>query len=150
MEQLILIVHVLAAVAIIGLILIQQGKGADMGASFGAGASQTLFGSSGSGNALTKGTTILVALFFATSFGLAVVAKNKAISAGDVDIPVPAAVESKETLPADDIPMDELDAMSEAAEGDIPSIDAVGSGTEGDVPAVEQAGGDLPESDLPE
>ena len=50
MEQIILIVHLLVALAIIGLIMLQQGKGADMGASFGAGASQTLFGSDGSGN----------------------------------------------------------------------------------------------------
>ena len=148
MEQLILIVHVLAAVAIIGLILIQQGKGADMGASFGAGASQTLFGSSGSGNVLTKSTTILVALFFATSFGLAVVAKNKAVSAGDVDIPVPAVVE-KDSLPADDFPEDSSSVMSEAAQGDIPSLDAAGGD---DVPALEEqpAGDDLPASDLPE
>ncbi len=54
MEQIILIVHLLVALAITGLIMLQQGKGADMGASFGAGASQTLFGSDGSGNVLTK------------------------------------------------------------------------------------------------
>ena len=53
MEQIVLIVHLILALTIIGLILLQQGKGADMGASFGAGASQTLFGSDGSGNVLT-------------------------------------------------------------------------------------------------
>lgn len=148
MEQLILIAHVLAAIAIIGLILIQQGKGADMGASFGAGASQTIFGSSGSGNALTKGTTILIAVFFATSFGLAVVAKNKAVSAGDVDIPVPAVVESKNPLPASDIPQDDLDAMSAAAESDIPDM---GPMMESDVPEVEiQAVDAAADSELPE
>ena len=63
MEQIILVVHVLAALAIIGLILVQQGKGADMGASFGAGASQTLFGSDGSGNVLTRATAILATVF---------------------------------------------------------------------------------------
>ena len=61
MEQIILIVHLLVALAIIGLIMLQQGKGADMGASFGAGASQTLFGSDGSGNVLTRKS---MALFF--------------------------------------------------------------------------------------
>ena len=64
MEQIILVVHLLGALAIIGLILLQQGKGADMGASFGAGASQTLFGSTGSGNVLTKATAWLSVLFF--------------------------------------------------------------------------------------
>ena len=68
MEQIVLIVHLLVALAIIGLIMLQQGKGADMGASFGAGASQTLFGSDGSGNVLTRATSWLAALFFASSF----------------------------------------------------------------------------------
>ena len=66
MEQIILVAHLLVALAIIGLIMLQQGKGADMGASFGAGGAQTLFGSDGSGNVLTKATALLVALFFAS------------------------------------------------------------------------------------
>ena len=61
----------MVALAIIGLIMLQQGKGADVGASFGAGASQTLFGSDGSGNVIAKATAWLSAIFFATSFGLA-------------------------------------------------------------------------------
>lgn len=103
MEQLILIVHVLAAVAIIGLIMIQQGKGADMGASFGAGASQTLFGSAGSGNVLTKSTALLATVFFITSFALAVVARDKADAIGQIDLPT--VVESRSEMPvADDMP----------------------------------------------
>ncbi len=78
MEQLIVVLHVLFAIAIIALILLQQGKGADAGASFGGGASQTVFGGSGSGNALTRGTAVLATLFFVTSFALAIVAKEKA------------------------------------------------------------------------
>ncbi len=78
MEKVILVVHLLTAFAIIGMILLQQGKGADAGASFGAGASQTLFGSGGSWNFFSKSTAILATLFFATSFGLAVIAKNSA------------------------------------------------------------------------
>ena len=96
MEQLILIVHVLAALGIIGLILLQQGKGADMGASFGAGASQTLCGRADGGNVLTRGTAMLATLFFATSFGLAIVAKDKAGQSSEVGIPIHAAVESRE------------------------------------------------------
>lgn len=96
MEQAILIVHVLTALAIVGLILLQQGKGSEMGASFGAGASQTLFGSDGSGNVLTKATSWLAVLFFCTSMGLALVAKNKVTGAAVVDIPVPAVLESAE------------------------------------------------------
>ena len=56
MNQVILVVHLLVALAIIGLILLQRGKGADMGASFGGGSSQTVFGSSGGGNVLTSAT----------------------------------------------------------------------------------------------
>ncbi len=84
MEQIILVVHVLAALAIIGLILVQQGKGADMGASFGAGASQTLFGSDGSGNVLTRATAILATLFFVTSLSLAYVAKQRSVVGEDI------------------------------------------------------------------
>lgn len=78
MENIIFIVHLLVALAIIGLILMQQGKGAEMGASFGAGASQTLFGSGGSGNFFSRMTALLVAVFFITSFALAIIAKKQA------------------------------------------------------------------------
>jgi len=117
METLIIVVHVLIALAIVGLILIQQGKGADMGASFGGGASQTLFGSRGTGNALTRATAIFATLFFASSFALAVLAKNKSESAGVVDIPVPAAVEMPADLPADAAvkAVDDIPAVEENA-----------------------------------
>ena len=78
METLVVIINVLAALGVTGLVLIQHGKGADMGASFGSGASQTIFGSVGSGNALTKSTTWLATVFFITSIILAVFAKNQA------------------------------------------------------------------------
>src|SRR6056297_3300373 len=91
MEQIVLIVHLLLALAIIGLIMLQQGKGADMGASFGAGASQTLLGSTGSANVLTRTTAWLVAAFFATSFGLAIIATEKTRAVDDVEIALPPA-----------------------------------------------------------
>ena len=125
MEQIILIFHVLAAIAIIGLIMIQQGKGASMGASFGSGASQTVFGSAGGGNMLTKSTTILAAFFFATSFGLAVVAKEKAASVGAIDMPAPAVVESRvEDVPAAEVPAVDSAEIPEMAhaEDEIPAV----------------------------
>ena len=70
MYQLILLVHIIVAIAIIGLVLIQHGKGADIGASFGAGASNTLFGSQGTGSFLFKLTGGLVLTFFVTSLSL--------------------------------------------------------------------------------
>src|SRR5690625_7970332 len=77
MQNIILLVHVLTALAIIGLILLQQGKGAVAGASFGGGASQTVFGSQGSSGFFTRATDILAVVFFATSFGLAIIAKQE-------------------------------------------------------------------------
>ncbi len=106
MEQLILIAHLLIAFAIIGLILLQQGKGAEMGASFGAGASQTLFGSGGGGNVLTRATALLATGFFLTSFGLAIVAKDKAASATDVDIPMPVVEQQQPAMESDLPPME--------------------------------------------
>ncbi|MHB0990712.1 MAG: preprotein translocase subunit SecG [Burkholderiales bacterium] len=67
METFILVLHLLFAVSVIVLVLLQQGKGADMGASFGSGASGSLFGSSGSANFLSRTTAILAGLFFVTS-----------------------------------------------------------------------------------
>ncbi len=67
MYQLVLLVHVLVSLAIIGLVLMQQGKGADMGSAFGSGASGTVFGSQGTGSFLFKLTASLVFVFFVTS-----------------------------------------------------------------------------------
>ncbi len=71
MQAVLLVIHVLVAVALIGLVLVQHGKGADMGAAFGSGASQTLFGSRGSANVLTRITAVLATIFFVTSLTLA-------------------------------------------------------------------------------
>lgn len=87
METAVLIVHVLLAIALIALVLLQQGKGAEAGASFGAGASQTVFGSQGSGSFLGKITAFVAAGIFVTSFALAVYAKQKADSIADQGIP---------------------------------------------------------------
>ncbi|MCH7742346.1 MAG: preprotein translocase subunit SecG [Proteobacteria bacterium] len=86
-ETLVLVVHVLAALSIIGLVLLQQGKGADMGSGFGGGASSTVFGSGGAGSFLSRTTTTIAITFFLTSFGLAFFAKEKSIAARDLGIP---------------------------------------------------------------
>ena len=86
-ETLVLVVHVLAALSIIGLVLLQQGKGADMGSGFGGGASSTVFGSGGAGNFLSRTTTTIAITFFLTSFGLAFFAKERSIAARDLGIP---------------------------------------------------------------
>ncbi|TXS96483.1 preprotein translocase subunit SecG [Parahaliea maris] len=132
MEQIILIVHLLVALAIIGLIMLQQGKGADMGASFGAGASQTLFGSAGSGNALTKATAWLVVLFFASSFGLALLATQNTTAVDDLGLELPPAAELQQGV--------QQAAPVDTADSDLPqvndSIPEVESAPEGDVPEL--------------
>ena len=70
MQETILIIYLVVAIALVGIILIQQGKGAEMGASFGAGGANTVFGAAGSGNALTKATTILAILFFSIAMSI--------------------------------------------------------------------------------
>jgi preprotein translocase subunit SecG len=70
MQTLILVLHILAAVGIVVLVLLQHGKGADMGAAFGSGSAGSLFGSAGASNFLSRTTAVLAAVFFATSLGL--------------------------------------------------------------------------------
>ena len=132
MEHLILVVYVLLSAAMIGLILLHQGKGADVGASFGSGASQTVFGSVGSGNVLTRSTAILATAFFVASVGLAVMAKHKAEGLRDGVIPVPAVTESRQAqqLPGD-LPVPATDAAVPAAGQEAPGAEA-----QQDVPAA--------------
>ena len=90
METLILAVHVLTAFSIIGLVLLQHGKGADVGAAFGGGASGSLFGASGAANFLSRATAILAAVFFATSLGLTWYSSHKKEQAGVMSNQPPA------------------------------------------------------------
>jgi preprotein translocase subunit SecG len=119
-EQIIVVFHVLVALAIVGLILLQQGKGADAGASFGGGSSQTLFGASGGGNALTQATAILAAVFFATSFGLAVIAKqNAALPVNDLM----SGLEASEQV--DSEPTVDAAAQIQESFDDLPDFDII-------------------------
>lgn len=108
--SLILVVHILAALGVIGLVLVQHGKGADMGAAFGSGASGSLFGATGSANFLSRTTAVLATVFFVTSLSLAYLASSKPKTSGSVmqdavksaPVPVaPGAGTEKSALPAD-------------------------------------------------
>lgn len=110
MFSVLLVIYLLAALAIIGLVLIQQGKGADMGASFGAGASNTVFGSGGSGNFLSRMTAIFATLFLIVSLVLGNLSTRKAESQWN-NLDAPVAIEQADVMsdvPAeptgDDIP----------------------------------------------
>jgi preprotein translocase subunit SecG len=101
--------HVVIALGIIGLVLLQHGKGADMGSGFGGGASSSLFGATGSANFLSRATAVLATFFFLTSLGLAYLATNKPRSGGVLD-----AVKKEVTAPAK--PVAEKPAAEKAAE----------------------------------
>ena len=106
LHNLLLVVHVLVAIGLIGLVLVQQGKGADAGAAFGSGASGTMFGSRGAASFLTRTTGILATLFFITSLSLAYVAGKSAAPTSVVD-KVPATQEQVKPKPQSDVPLAE-------------------------------------------
>jgi preprotein translocase subunit SecG len=95
--NILIVVHVLVALGIIGLVLLQHGKGADMGSGFGGGASGSLFGATGSANFLSRTTAVLAALFFMLSLALAYVATRKPAEEGGGVID---AIRAKQTQPA--------------------------------------------------
>ena len=90
MYQVIIVIHVLMGLGIIGLILMQQGKGADAGATFGGGASGSVFGAQGASSFLSRTTAILATLFFITSLGLAWLNSNRTGAAADFMATTPA------------------------------------------------------------
>ena len=102
MYQLLLVIHVLIAMTIIGLVLIQHGKGADIGAAFGSGASNTVFGSQGTGSFLFKLTGGLALAFFVTSLSLSSIVANHYQKAALPVVPQSSKVpETKIPLPVD-------------------------------------------------
>jgi preprotein translocase subunit SecG len=106
MYEIIIVIDVLAAVGLVGLVLLQQGKGADMGAAFGSGASQTLFGSRGTANFLTRTTAVLATIFFAANLLLAYMASKERpasiteLPAAPTESQVPAVPVPPPALPA--------------------------------------------------
>jgi len=110
LHNVILVIHVLVAIGVVGLVLIQQGKGADAGAAFGGGASSTVFGSQGSGSFLTRATGVLATIFFITSLTLAYLSTQNVNPTSVVDTvneqkaDVPAVVE-KPAKSTSDVPV---------------------------------------------
>ena len=107
MYEALLVIFLIVAIGLVGLIMLQQGKGADMGASFGAGASGTVFGSSGSGNFMSRMTAVLATLFFIISLILGNLNSNKTQKGSEWEnLSQPAQSEQTTTpaAPANDIP----------------------------------------------
>ena len=113
LHLILLVFQVVVAVSLIGFILIQHGKGADAGAAFGSGASSTVFGSQGSGNFLTRATTVLALLFLSNSLALGYMATQRVVDPTSIMESEPVVVEEVMTT---DIP------TMDTIESDIPSI----------------------------
>lgn len=127
MQSVLVIVHLFLAIGLVGLILIQHGKGADMGAAFGSGASASVFGSRGASNFLSRTTGILAAAFFVTSLALAYFAMNTSEPETLMEsVPPAAQVETlaPETPVVPDLPdVPEAQALPAPTGSDVPQVD---------------------------
>jgi len=119
--NLIIVVQVISALAIIGLVLVQHGKGADMGAAFGSGASGSLFGASGSSNFLSKSTAVAAAVFFASTLALAWAGNSRAPASVDGGVMERVTVPSSQA-PATGIPSDVPGAGPNAGAANAPAV----------------------------
>jgi preprotein translocase subunit SecG len=118
--NIIIVLHVIVALAIIGLVLLQHGKGADMGSGFGGGASSSLFGATGSANFLSRATAALATVFFLLSLALAYLATNRTHESGSVVDRAPAqqpAPAAKKDEKKDEKAAEKKDAPAQPAEG---------------------------------
>jgi preprotein translocase subunit SecG len=113
MQLILTILHLVLAIGLIALVLLQHGKGADAGAAFGSGASSTVFGAQGAGSFLSRSTAILATLFFLTSIALAYFAARVGEPGGLMD-------EIEETVPVAPRPQQPISVPREAPQGDLP------------------------------
>jgi preprotein translocase subunit SecG len=123
LEPILLIVHVVVAAGICVLVLLQHGKGADMGAAFGSGSSGSLFGSAGSANFLSRSTGALATVFFLSSLGLTYFGSQRSVPVG-----VERSIMDQQAPKAGDVP------QVPAAPGGVPAQPAAPGGKAGDIP----------------
>jgi preprotein translocase subunit SecG len=140
-QSIILIAHVLISVSIIGLVLLQKGKGADAGAAFGSGASGTVFGARGSSNFLSRSTGLLATAFFATSLSLAYLGSRQAPTESLMDQAEPLGEEVMiiSPLPSEDAGgLDSAGGNAVPGDGgsDLPALPENDLGSAGDLPVV--------------
>jgi preprotein translocase subunit SecG len=129
--QVLIIVYLIVSLCLIGLVLIQQGKGADMGASFGAGSSATIFGSSGSGNFLTKSTTWLAIAFFVISLVLGNITANRIKSNNEFD---DLSVPVEQSIPVDAPVTESAEPITSVENSDVPAATETKKAADSDVP----------------
>jgi len=130
-HNLIIVVQVISALAIIGLVLMQHGKGADMGAAFGSGASGSLFGATGSSNFMSKATALAAAVFFGSTLALAYIG-NTRVSGTD------EGVMGRITVPSSQAPASGIPATTPAqtAPADVPTLPANSAAPAATIPAT--------------
>jgi preprotein translocase subunit SecG len=116
--QIIIVIHILLGLGIIGLVLMQQGKGADAGAAFGSGASGSVFGAQGSASFLSRSTAIFATLFFITSLGLAFLSGYQTKKADIMDAPAVEKVTS-------DVPLSQNKADDAVPVAELPAAPAI-------------------------
>ncbi|MCC6534875.1 MAG: preprotein translocase subunit SecG [Burkholderiales bacterium] len=134
MELLLLVIHVLIGAGVIGLVLLQHGKGADMGAAFGSGSAGSLFGASGSANFLSRTTAILATLFFLTSLGLTYLGSHRGETKGVIER-TKSGTEQSAPQPAGTAPSSSVPVPSAPVPGaPAPGAPAPGGSKAGDVP----------------
>ncbi|MDH5473792.1 MAG: preprotein translocase subunit SecG [Gammaproteobacteria bacterium] len=135
METILLVIHVILSLAIIGLVLLQRGKGAEAGAALGGGASGSVFGARGSANFLSRSTAILATIFFISSLALAYLASNRVAPSSVVE--VETVVTEQKTSVVDDVPVLDVPAMeaAPAEQADVPAMDAPAENSDVPVPA---------------
>jgi preprotein translocase subunit SecG len=123
--QVIIVIHILLGIGIVGLVLMQHGKGADAGAAFGSGSSGTVFGAQGSASFLSRTTAIFAALFFTTSLGLAMLSGYHGKKADIID-----TISIEESKAVSDVPLNQSKPATEAVQveklPDAPAIKEVG------------------------
>ncbi|MGB5833901.1 MAG: preprotein translocase subunit SecG [Thiohalocapsa sp.] len=130
MQLILTVLHLALALGLVGLILIQHGRGADAGAAFGSGASSTVFGAQGSGSFLTRSTAVLATLFFLTSMTLAYFAAQVGEPEGlmdGVEAPPPMVIDTGD-IPLPDLPMD-IGPAADIPSTDLSDLPTAGEGT---------------------
>lgn len=134
MHTVLIVIHVLLAIALIGMVLVQRGPGASAGAAFGSGASSTVFGSRGAGSFLTRTTGILAGGFFLVSLSMAILVSRGGLGPATQDLGIMGGLPSQEEQSepsADDVPA-APQASSAESEGDVPAAPQSDESEEGD------------------
>lgn len=142
--NLIIVVQVVSALAIIGLVLMQHGKGADMGAAFGSGASGSLFGASGSSNFLSKSTAVAAAIFFGSTLALAYIGNSGSGESG-------GGVMGRVTVPSSQAPATGIPggAPAQTAPADVPTLPANNAAPAAAIPATPAPAAPAPAAPAP-